>query len=32
MYKEKQEEIRSPDGEVQTCHKELDTPNQQEVI
>lgn len=30
--KKKQEEIRQSDGEYQTYPKELDTPNQQEVV
>ena len=29
---EQQEEIRYPDREDQTCPKEHDTPNQQEVV
>jgi hypothetical protein len=30
--KKKQEEIRYPDGEDQTCPKELSAPSQQEVV
>jgi hypothetical protein len=32
VQKKKQEETRFPDGEDQTCHKELGAPNQQEVV
>ena len=30
--KRQKEEIRYPNGKDQTCPKELDTPNQQEVV
>ena len=32
IIRKKEEEIKYPDGEHQTCPKELDTPNQQEVV